>query len=154
MLIRFGYLIFSFLSYCVLLSPWCAWGNSHLWHLRNLDSCASWHTIWCVFFRCSTHPKNYEHYCNYNPPSAKLKGGILVSPCLSVCLSVYLWTESCPLCIFNNTRPIHFIFCTSYQATSKVLHVKLVSKLKFFGKFFKFVTLTLSSFDLRSDMTQ
>ena len=29
---------------------------------------------------------------------------------LSVCLSVRLWTESCPLCIFNNTHRIHFIF--------------------------------------------
>ena len=29
---------------------------------------------------------------------------------LSVCPSVRLWTESCPLCIFNNTCRIHFIF--------------------------------------------
>ena len=29
---------------------------------------------------------------------------------LSVCPSVCLWTESCPLCIFNNTRRIHWNF--------------------------------------------
>ena len=29
---------------------------------------------------------------------------------LSVRPSVRLWTESCPLCIFNNTHRIHFIF--------------------------------------------
>ena len=47
--------------------------------------------------------------------------------------------------------------CTSYQATSEsVLYVKFVSKFKDlkFGKFFKFVTLTLSYFDLGSNMTQ
>ena len=38
------------------------------------------------------------------------RGDILVSPCPSVRPSVRLWTESCPLCIFNNTRRIHFIF--------------------------------------------
>ena len=74
------------------------------------------------------------------PALTKLKGGILVSPCpsiplsirLSVCLSVRpsvcLWTESCPLCIFNNTHWIHFIFP---QATSEgVPHVMFVSKLE------------------------
>ena len=39
---------------------------------------------------------------------------ICPSVCLSVRLFVYLsaclWTESCPLCIFHNTRWIHFIF--------------------------------------------
>ena len=29
---------------------------------------------------------------------------------LSSCPSLCLWTESCPLCIFNKTRRIHFIF--------------------------------------------
>ena len=36
---------------------------------------------------------------------------------LSVCPSVRLWTESCPLCIFINTHRIHFIF--AHQATSE-----------------------------------
>ena len=47
--------------------------------------------------------------------------------------------------------------CTSYQATSEgVSRVKLVqnSKTANFDKFFKFVTLTLSSFDMGSNMTQ
>ena len=84
----------------------------------------------------------------YPPLQRSWKGSILVSPCPSV----HLWTESCLLCIFNNTHRIH---CTSYQATSEgVLPVMVVSKFKNFGEFFKFVTLTLSSFDLGSNMTQ
>ena len=39
-------------------------------------------------------------------PSMKLKGSILVSPYLST----HLWTKSCLLCIFYNTRQIHYIF--------------------------------------------
>ena len=46
------------------------------------------------------------------------KGGILVSPCPSVCL----WTELCPLCIFNNTHQIHFIFTHLIKQLS---HVKI-----------------------------
>ena len=44
------------------------------------------------------------------PRSTKLKGAILVSPCPSV----RLWTKSCPLCNFYNTRP----FISTNQATS------------------------------------
>ena len=29
---------------------------------------------------------------------------------LSLCLSVHLWTELCPLCTFYNTHQIHFMF--------------------------------------------
>ena len=46
-------------------------------------------------------------------------------------------------------------FRTSYQATSEgVSRVKIVSIVKNFGKFFKFVTLTLSSFYLGYNMNQ
>ena len=47
----------------------------------------------------------------YPPLQWSWKRGILVSPCASVCPSVRLWTESCPLCIFNNNHQIHFV-CT------------------------------------------
>ena len=47
----------------------------------------------------SLYPRLYE-----------VEGDIMVSPCPSVHLSVRLWTESCLLCIFNNTCRIHFIF--------------------------------------------
>ena len=40
----------------------------------------------------------------YTPASTKLKGGY------TPCPSIRLWTESCPLCIFNNDCRIHFIF--------------------------------------------
>ena len=76
---------------------------------------------------------------------------------LSVCPSVRLWTESCPLCIFNNTHRIHFIFAHLIKQLQKVCRVQCPfqnSKIWNFGEFFKFVTLTLSSFDLGSNMTQ
>ena len=53
---------------------------------------------------------------NYTPCSTKLKGDMLVSPCPSV----RLWTESCPLCIFYNTCPIHFIFTHLIKQLQKV----------------------------------
>ena len=62
---------------------------------------------------------------------------ILISHCLSVCL----WTESCPLCIFHKTCQIHFISYTSCQATSEsVSHANLskILKIRIFGKFLKF----------------
>ena len=84
------------------------------------------------------------------PASTKLKGGILVAPCSSV----RLWTESCPLCIFNNTGRIHFIFAHLIKQLQKVWCEFKNSQIWNFGKFFKFVSLTLSSFDLGSNMTQ
>ena len=77
--------------------------------------------------------------------------GLLVSPCLSirlsvqhgwqlqfVCrniflwerLSVRLWTATCPLCIFHNTRQIHFIFTHLINQLQKVCHM-LSSQLRF-----------------------
>ena len=54
-----------------------------------------------------------------------------------------------------SSDPFHI--CTSYQAMWESVSCKMpVSKFKNskFGEFFKFVTLTLSSFDLGSNMTQ
>ena len=53
-----------------------------------------------------TYVIGYASNSLYPPLQRSWKGGILVSPCPSV----RLWTESCPLCIFNNTHRIHFIF--------------------------------------------
>ena len=52
----------------------------------------------------------------YPPLQRSWKGGILVSPCPSV----RLWTELCPLCIFNNTHRIHFIFAHLIKQLQKV----------------------------------
>ena len=91
--------------------------------------------------------------CYYTPASTKLKWIILVLPFPSVPLSirpsVHLWTESCPLCIFNNTCWIHFILTHLIKLLKKVCYI---TETKTFGKFFKFVTLTLSCFDLGSKM--
>ena len=55
------------------------------------------------------------------------KWGILVSPCPSV----RLWTKSCPLCIFNNTRRIHYIFAHLIKRLQKVCRVwSLLYKIK------------------------
>ena len=43
---------------------------------------------------------------------------------------VRLWTESCPLCIFNNTHRIHFIFAHLFKQPQKVL-VSKYKNLKF-----------------------
>ena len=55
---------------------------------------------------------NVRAWCDmlYPPLQRSWKRGILVSPCPSARLSVWLWTESCPLCIFYNTHWIHLIF--------------------------------------------
>ena len=60
--------------------------------------------------------KNIHYILLYPPLQRSWKGGILVSPCPSVCL----WTESCPLCIFNNTHRIHFIFAHLIKQAQKV----------------------------------
>ena len=37
--------------------------------------------------------------------------------------SVRLWTESCPICIFNNTYRIHFIFAHLIKQLQEVCHL-------------------------------
>ena len=55
----------------------------------------------------------------YPPLQRSWKGGTLVSPCPSV----RLWTEWCPLCIFNNTHRIYFIFAHLINQLQKVCDV-------------------------------
>ena len=50
--------------------------------------------------------------------------------CLSICPSVHLWTESCPLCIFCNTCRIHFLCTHLIKQLQKVFHMY-----HFFSKF-------------------
>ena len=93
------------------------------------------------------------------PASTKLKGGggIRVSYCPPVRLSVRLWTVSCPLCFINDIRLIYFLFAHLIQLLRKVCNMyRFVQNLIMcnFGKFYKFVILTLSSFDLASNITQ
>ena len=64
--------------------------------------------------------------------------------CPSVCLSVCLWTEWCPLCIFHNTSWIHFIFTHLINQVCRVLRFLKNSKIRIFGNFFNIFTLTLS----------
>ena len=95
------------------------------------------------------------------PTSTKLKGGytgITLSVCPSVRLSVCPSVDKIVSALYlqqYSWDPFHI--CTSYQATKEgVSRVMPVSKFKNlnFGEFFKFVTLTLSFFDLGSNMTR
>ena len=78
----------------------------------------------------------------YPPLQRSWKGGILVSPCPSVRLSV---------CGQNRVRSVS---STILIGSISYLHIlssnfrRCVAKIWNFGEFFKFVTLTLSSFDL------
>ena len=86
--------------------------------------------------------------------SVRLSVHLSVLP--SVCASVPLCRELCPLCIFYNIYWIHFIFTHLIKQLQKVCRVTVFfqnSTIWSFGKFFNFVTLTLSCFDLRSNMS-
>ena len=56
------------------------------------------------------------------PASTKLKGEY-TGFTLSVSLSVRLWTELCPLCIFNNTCQTHLIFAHLIKTLQNVCRV-------------------------------
>ena len=94
---------------------------------------------------------------SYEMQSMKLKGGIRVSPCPSVCLSVCPSVDRIVSTLYllqYSLDPFHIY--TSYQATSDgVSYVKFFENWKMwsFGKFFNFVTLTLSGFDMGSNMS-
>ena len=64
----------------------------------------------CIPVQNSTH---------YTPRFNEVDGGY-TGITLSVCPSVRLWTESCPLCIFKNTHCIHFIFAHFIKQLQKV----------------------------------
>ena len=90
--------------------------------------------------------------CNYyTPHTTKLLGGILVSLRPSVRLS----RIHCPLCSAYTSGWIHFIFIHLIKQLQKVCRLlSFLQNLKIwiFGNCFKFVTLTLSCFDLGSDV--
>ena len=70
-------------------------------------------TVWILEFGASqwnpsstqTWVSNLLGFIIIPSASTKLKGGYT---CFT--LSVGLWTQSCPLCIFDNTRRIYFLF--------------------------------------------
>ena len=77
---------------------------------------------------------SHEHH-GISPPTRLFVQQFVITLLLSPGLSVRLWTESCPLCIFYSPDPFHIY--TSYLATSEgVSHV--------FFKFFNFEALANS----------
>ena len=128
------------------------WGTMDLWKIEEFVILVLWRGLQNMLGTPenshdedtgpSTKRSRYQEPCRvalscFNEAE---RGSIMVSPCCPSVLpsvrpcirpSVHLWTESCPLCIFNNTRWTHFHNCTSYQATSEGLsRVKFVSKFK------------------------
>ena len=94
---------------------------------------------------------------NYTPRSTKLKGGILVSPCPSVCPSVCGQNRVRSVSSTILARSISYLHILSSNLrrciTCDFFFFKIeVLKIWSFGKFFKIVTLTLSCFDLGSNM--
>ena len=46
-----------------------------------------------------------------------------LSVCVSVHPSVCLWTDACPLCIFNNICPIYFMFTRLVKQLQTMCHI-------------------------------
>ena len=78
--------------------------------IRNCHLCNGSQWLQCI------HPYD-PFFCTgiFIPPASTKYNGFT--------LSVRLWTESCPLCIFNITRQIHFIFAHLIKQLQKVCGV-------------------------------
>ena len=94
----------------------CTPGTIHALCHKNLycyESICPWASYQFVLFYVTP---NYTSHFN------EVESGVywfhLVHP--AVRPAVRLWTESCPLCIFNNTRRIHFIFTHLIKQLQKV----------------------------------
>ena len=99
----------------------------------------------CVI-TCSHKGLSVIHY--YTPAQWSCWGVYWIH---SVCPSV---PHSCPLCSAYSSGWIHFIFYTSYRATSGVSYIKFIARFQNFNfwQIFNFLTLILSCFDLGSDV--
>ena len=116
---------------CVHISvtKWCIVGfcltHCGVCEIGLLGQCPGW---WCPgcpsHWVISCHSILYVVWMapSYTSASTKLIGGY-TGITLSVCPSVCLWTESCPLCIFNNTHRIYFIFAHLIKQLQKVCRV-------------------------------
>ena len=98
--------------------------------IRVMPELPSFH----VYMSLLVHPTNCDRF--YTPCSTKLKGGIVVSPCPSVCLPIRL--SVCPsvdrivsALYLSQYLPDPFHIYTSYQTTAEGMScVKVLSKFK------------------------
>ena len=135
--------VFIYLSCNVLLIFF--WGTEYftgdrrlrvaiiLWNLWLLSSV--WFSVITYFLATKTmqvshHVLIIHMYAYYTPRFNEVERGIYwfhlvrLSVCPSVRLSsVRLWTESCPLCIFNHTRRIHFILAHFIKQLQNICRV-------------------------------
>ena len=119
------------------LQPLQLWKTVHTWH----------HMSYILSFpgNRSGHPLNDYHTPHFN----EVESGVYWFHLVHLSVGGHNGVHTVSSTILGR---FHFIFFISYQATSEgVSRVMFVSKFKNFGKFFKFVTLTLFSFDLGSD---
>ena len=103
--------------WCLAKESWCLW-NNNVYHPGG--------QFWDFYL--GALPIFTSSLCNsfedghpfIMPPVSSWKGVYwfhLVRP------SVRLWAQTCPLCIFNNTHQIHFIFAHLIKQLQKVCHV-------------------------------
>ena len=160
----------TYYAYNILSINWCkrtghfypypsTFNNTSLaiCNIWNPSSINQYEKIWlkCVVSETAVYFRNHAL-----EPLNEVEGGeywfhlVHLSVCPSVCLPICLSVDRIvsPLYL-QQYLPDPFHIYTSYQATSEG-----VSRVKFISKFqnlnFKFVTLTLSCFDLGSNMTQ
>ena len=163
--------IIAYIIHLICLGYFYWWHNDWSCSLCNINS------LWNVFFIQIIQPMKSNMSCLITskvlgcntmtdilqitflyPRSTKLKEVMLVSHCLSVCLSIcpFVYIIMCAMYLPKYlTDPFHIY--TSNQTTSEsVLHLQCYQNLNIwsFDKFFEFLTLTLSCFDLGSNMNQ
>ena len=88
--------------------------------------CSSMILLCCQKINNATWDSSWNCH-DYTPSFNAVERGY-TSFTLSVAPFVRLWTESYPLCIFNNTRQIHFISAHLIKTSEGVSRVKFVSK--------------------------
>ena len=107
------------------------WYNEAIWHFKAPAPCCLFNSLLRFATNKNTKALHYGHCVRGFPKQAisyytscfnKVERGY-TGFTLSVCPSVRLWTELCPLCILNNTRQIHFIFEPLIKQLQKVCYM-------------------------------
>ena len=131
--------------------------HSMILHTRNIGNDKIWWLRLCGLLDNGT-PCNLNHGQANNfiiPPLNEVEGGYAVSPCPSVHLFAYGQNRIRSVSSTILTRSISYLHILSSNFRRCVMYKVFFFKIKkigSFGKFFKFVTLSLSCFDLGSNV--
>ena len=153
----------KFPKYWIFVRVTC---RSFWWfHSQRPTNVVIWDAMTLMWLHCNNnalyrHSHKISNDLLYPPLQRSWKGGILVSPCPSVRLSVCLFV-CLSVCGWNRVRSVS---STILIGSISYLHILSSNFRRCFAcnacfeiqklEFLKFVTLTLSSFDLGSNMTQ